>query len=59
MKAFIAAAGAIFALLAVSHVARFVVEGAHLLGEPIFIATTFISLGMTGWAAVLLFGRRK
>jgi hypothetical protein len=53
MKAYIVVTGAVFFLLAVSHVARFVAEGSRLLTEPIFISTTILSLGLFIWAAAL------
>ena len=58
VKCYIAASGTVFALLVVAHIARYVAEGAYLLGEPIFVATTVGSIGMAGWAAFLLFRSR-
>lgn len=53
VRAYIATTGAIFALLALSHVARVVVEGLYVLKEPIFVLTTLVSVGATVWAVVL------
>lgn len=53
MKAYLGITGAVFFLLAASHVARFTVEGSYLLTEPIFIATTLLSVGLFVWAVVL------
>ena len=58
VKCYIAVSGTLFALLVVAHIARYMAEGAHLLGEPIFIAATVGSIGMAGWAAFLLFRSR-
>jgi len=54
VRYFITASGIIFALMFVAHVARVLVEGTAILHEPIIIATSVISLGMTVWALVLL-----
>jgi hypothetical protein len=54
MRLYVAATGATFALLALSHVARFIAEGAYLLREPIFILTTLVSLAFVAWAIVVL-----
>ena len=53
MKAYIITTGIIFALLAAGHVARAIAEGTHSLGEPIFVLTTLISVGMVVWASLL------
>ena len=54
MKAYAAVTGAVFFLIALSHVARLFAEGNYLLTEPVFIATTIVSLGIFAWAVVLL-----
>jgi hypothetical protein len=51
---YVVATGATFALLALSHIARFIAEGARLLREPIFILTTLVALGFVAWACVVL-----
>jgi len=58
-RCYIAATGIVFALMVVAHVARIFVEGPHILAEPIIIVTTLASLGLTIWAAVLLFRRPR
>jgi hypothetical protein len=58
MKAFIVTAAAAFGLLALAHVARIVEEGAHLLTQPIFLATTVGSAGICVWAIVILRQRK-
>jgi len=54
MRAFVATAGVAFGLLFLAHVARVFEEGAHLLTEPIFLATTVGSAGACLWAIVIL-----
>ncbi len=54
MKAYIATTGAPFGLLVLAHVARLFAEGAHILREPVFLATTAGSLGACGWAIMLI-----
>jgi hypothetical protein len=54
MKAYIVTTGVAFALLALAHLARIFEEGAHLITEPIFLATTVGSVGMCVWAIVIL-----
>ncbi len=54
MKAYIITTGIVFALLAVAHVARVMVEGTYPLTEPIFVLTTIASVGLVVWAIFLL-----
>lgn len=54
MKAYIVTTGAAFGLLALAHIARIFEEGAHLITEPIFLATTVGSVGVCVWAIVIL-----
>jgi len=53
------AAGIIFGLIFIAHLARIFAEGAGILREPIFVATSLLSLGMALWAVVLLTRRRS
>ena len=55
MRAFLLVAAACFALLAVAHVLRLVVEGPGPLQSPVFILTTLLSAALSAWATVLLF----
>jgi hypothetical protein len=48
------ATGIVFALIFVAHIARLFAEGTWLLHEPMFILTSILSLGLAGWAAVLV-----
>ena len=57
MKAYIGVTGATFGLLALVHIARLFAEGARLLTEPLFLATTGVSIGACAWAIALL-GKR-
>jgi hypothetical protein len=58
MKAFVATTGVAFGLLFLAHIARIFAEGAHLLTEPVFLATTVGSASICAWAIVIL-KRRK
>jgi hypothetical protein len=53
MKPYIVTTGIIFGLLLISHVARVVVEGTHLIREPIFLLTTIASGAVFIWAITL------
>ena len=55
MKTYISITGVVFVFLAVAHIARVVEEGTHLLREPIFLATSIMSIGISIWAAILLY----
>jgi hypothetical protein len=54
MRAYVGITGLIFALTFAAHLARVYIEGRQLLGNPIFIATTLIALGLSVWAVLLL-----
>ena len=53
MKAYIAITGIVFFLLAVAHVARVIIEGTHVLTEPIFVLTSIASIAIFIWAVIL------
>ncbi|MEO7674835.1 MAG: hypothetical protein ABIU09_12260 [Pyrinomonadaceae bacterium] len=53
MRAYILVTGFVFLLLVISHVARVVAEGGRMISEPIFIATTILSVALFAWAAIL------
>ena len=57
MRCFVIASGIVFLLILCAHVARLFAEGTWLFGEPSFIVTSLLSLGMAAWAAVLLWRR--
>jgi hypothetical protein len=59
MRPFVAAAGLIFASIFAVHVARVAVEGNGPLHEPVFIATSVLSLGIAAWSAILLRRNRR
>lgn len=50
MKAYVLTSGLVFALIVAVHVARVAIEGAHLLREPAFAATSLLSLALAIWA---------
>jgi hypothetical protein len=54
MKSYIVTTGGAFGLLALAHMARMFDEGAHLIGEPVFLLTTVGSVAVCVWAIVLL-----
>lgn len=54
MKAYLVTTAVAFGVLALLHVARLFAEGAHLLGEPIFLVTTIGSFAACVWAIALL-----
>jgi hypothetical protein len=58
-RCYIIATGIIFALMFVLHAVRVYVEGSWVLREPIFVLTSFLSLGVAIWAAWLIFRRPR
>lgn len=54
MRAFIATAGVLFALIFVAHILRLVLEGPGPLRDPIFILTSVASIGVSAWSFYLL-----
>ena len=50
MKGYIVTSGVIFALLALSHVARLVLESWRLTREPEYVAITAAAAAMAVWA---------
>lgn len=59
MKIYVVVTGIAFALLAVAHIARIIMEGAQVLFEPIFVFTSAASVGITLWAIILIERDRK
>jgi len=59
MRCFVIASAIIFALILVGHVARIVAEGIHTLTEPLFLTSSVLAVGMTGWALYLILKRRS
>ena len=49
MKAFLATAGAVFALVVIAHVARMVMEP-EKTGDPWFWLATIVAAALSGWA---------
>jgi hypothetical protein len=54
MRSYVVTTGAIAVLLVLAHLARIFVEGTRLLSEPDFVLATVASVGIGGWALVLL-----
>ncbi len=50
MKAYVVTTGAVFGLLVVAHLWRFVEEGAHLAKDPWFAAVTVAAAALCLWA---------
>ncbi|HET7780542.1 MAG TPA: hypothetical protein VFL07_18530 [Rudaea sp.] len=50
MKAYVITTGCLFALLALAHVWRALVEGPQLATRPEFVIVTVIALAMCLWA---------
>ncbi len=59
MKIYVVVTGIVFALLAVAHIARIVMEGGQVLFEPIFLFTSVASVGLVLWAIILVERSRK
>lgn len=54
MKYYVMTTGIAFGLLALAHVARVVLEGAHVAKSPIFVVTTIGSIALCIWALLLV-----
>lgn len=52
MKAYVLITGIIFALITVAHLARLYFEP-HFLSDPVYLALTILTAGLTGWAGRL------
>jgi len=50
MKAYVITSGAIFGLVTLAHIWRFVAEGSRLASEPLFIILTLIAAALCLWA---------
>ncbi|SDR76501.1 hypothetical protein [Opitutus sp. GAS368] len=50
MKTYVAVTGLLFVLLVVAHVLRIFSEGIHVAGNPWFLFTTVLSVGLCGWS---------
>ena len=58
MRAFLATAGLIFALIVIAHIARIFAEP-HMAQEPWFLALTIIAAGLSAWAWRLFWTSRR
>ena len=54
MKAYLITTGAIFGLITVAHIWRFVAEGSRLVNEPVFVLLTVLTTALCIWALLLL-----
>jgi hypothetical protein len=53
VKAYVLTTGLVFVLILAAHIARLFGEGYHLLKQPLFLATSLLSLGIALWALCL------
>ena len=49
MRTFVITSSVIFALIAAAHLARVILEGPHVLREPIFDVATTLAIGVSLW----------
>ena len=54
MRAYLITTGTVFGLITLAHVARFFVEGTHLMKEPVFVLLTILAAALCFWAFRLL-----
>ena len=54
MKAYLLTTGAVFVLVTAAHVWRMFEEGAHVAGDPWFLALTAVTAAFSIWAWRLL-----
>jgi hypothetical protein len=59
VKLYIAVTTVLFAIVLIGHLARVAAEGVHVLTEPIFAASTLLTLAMALWGALLAWRSRK
>ena len=50
MKAYLVTTGVVFGLITLAHIVRMVMEGPHLLKEPLYIVLTLATAGLCVWA---------
>ena len=56
VSAYLIVTGVAFLLVFAAHLARVYAEGLHVLGQPVFLGSSLLCLGLTLWAWRL--GRR-
>lgn len=54
MKAYLVTTGVVFGLITMAHIVRIVMEGSHLLKEPLYVILTLVAAGLSVWAWRLL-----
>jgi hypothetical protein len=54
MRRYVITAGLVFLAMALLRMVRVVLEGAHVLRDPVFIATSALAIGLLVWAWRLL-----
>jgi hypothetical protein len=54
MKAYLITTGTLFGLLVVAHILRIVMEGPHVMQDPIFVVFTIVGAALAIWAWRLL-----
>jgi hypothetical protein len=54
MKAYLVTTGVVFSLITLAHIVRMVMEGSHLLKEPLYVVLTLVAAGLSVWAWRLL-----
>jgi hypothetical protein len=54
MKAYLVTTGVVFGLITLAHIVRIVMEGSHLLKEPLYVVLTLVAAGLSVWAWRLL-----
>ncbi|MDX6498472.1 MAG: hypothetical protein QOG23_1732 [Blastocatellia bacterium] len=54
MKAYLVTTGVVFVLITLAHIVRIVMEGSHLLKEPLYVILTLVAAGLSVWAWRLL-----
>lgn len=50
MRAYLATSGTIFVLIVLAHILRVMGEGAQMMRDPFFIATTLLAGALSVWA---------
>ena len=59
MKAYLVFTAVAFGLIVLAHVARVILEGPHVMAQPIFLLATIAAAAIYVWALVLLRRNRE
>jgi len=59
VKIYLVGTAVLFGLVVAAHVARVILEGPHVMRQPVFLLATLVAAVVCGWALVLLRRMRR